>query len=139
MKKKYEETTGTPEYGYPKARHFPAVLRIGIPLLCFAFLIANCATGLKNETIGTLNLAGKADGVYRGEYKTWPLKAVVDVTLQDETIKAITLVKHTYGKGKKAEGIIEGVIKAQSLLVDTVSGATASSKTILLAIQRALR
>jgi uncharacterized protein with FMN-binding domain len=121
-------------------QRFPGFPPLGLLLLITSGLLtAGCATGLKNEEIGPLNPAGKADGVYRGTYKAWPLKAVVEVTLEDGTIKGITLIEHIYGRGKKAEGIIDSVVAHQSLLVDTISGATASSKTILLAIQNALR
>jgi uncharacterized protein with FMN-binding domain len=97
-----------------------------------------CATDLKNQELGRLNVAGKADGVYRGAYKTWPLAAEVDVTIKAGTIAGIDLVRHRYGRGKPAELILERVIEKQSLDVDTVSGATASSKTILIAIRNAL-
>jgi uncharacterized protein with FMN-binding domain len=101
-------------------------------------LVGGCATDLKNQELGKLDVSGKADGVYRGTYKTWPLAAAVDVTIKAGTIAGIDLVRHKYGRGKPAEGIIERVLEKQSLNVDTVSGATASSKTILIAIRNAL-
>jgi uncharacterized protein with FMN-binding domain len=49
------------------------------------------------------------------------------------------LVKHRNGRGAAAEAITGKVISAQSLKVDTISGATMSSKVILLAIESALK
>jgi uncharacterized protein with FMN-binding domain len=106
--------------------------------LSLIVLVAGCATDLKNQEPGRLNVSGKADGVYRGTYKTWPLAATVDVTIKSGTVASIDLVNHKYGRGKPAEVIIERVVEQQSLNVDVVSGATASSKTILIAIRNAL-
>lgn len=51
----------------------------------------------------------------------------------------IEILKHRNGKGKKAEVIIDDVIKEQSLLVDAVTGATISSRAIFKAIEDALK
>jgi uncharacterized protein with FMN-binding domain len=115
---------------------------LGMPGVMLALglvlLMGGCATDLKNQELGRLDVSGKADGVYRGTYKTWPLAAEVDVTIKAGSIAGIDLVKHKYGRGKPAEKILERVIEKQSLDVDTVSGATASSKTILIAIRNAI-
>jgi uncharacterized protein with FMN-binding domain len=106
--------------------------------LSLVLLAVSCASDLKNQELGQLNLTGKADGVYRGTYKTWPLAAEVEVTIEAGTITGIDLVRHSYGRGKPAEKILEKIIEKQSLNVDTISGATASSKTILVAIRNSL-
>jgi uncharacterized protein with FMN-binding domain len=111
----------------------------GATLALSVMLVAgSCASDLKRQELGPLEVSGKADGLYRGAYKTWPLAAEVDVTIEAGTIAGIDLVTHKYGRGKPAEAVIERVIAAQSLNVDAVSGATASSKTILIAIRNAL-
>jgi len=51
---------------------------------------------------------------------------------------SFTILEHDNGKGGKAEKIVDDVIKAQSLNVDVVSGATVSSKVILKAGEMAL-
>ena len=61
------------------------------------------------------------------------------VTVKNHAITDIDLLKHQNGQGKPAEVITERVLAAQSLKVDTVSGATMSSKVILLAIEDALK
>jgi uncharacterized protein with FMN-binding domain len=50
----------------------------------------------------------------------------------------IQLVKHRNGQGSWAEAMLTKVVDAQSLDVDTVTGATLSSKVILRAIAKAL-
>jgi uncharacterized protein with FMN-binding domain len=88
------------------------------------------------------DLTVKPDGVYRGGYNLsgMPVKAVVDVTVQDKRLSFIKIIEHKCSPiGKKAEKIIDRIIERQSLDVDVVSGATASSKTILKAVEKALQ
>jgi uncharacterized protein with FMN-binding domain len=83
----------------------------------------------------------KSDGVYRGNYDLagTPVTVTVDVTVQDQTITAITMVKHSCSPiGKKAEKITGTIIAEQSLAIDAVSGATGSSMAILKAVENAL-
>jgi uncharacterized protein with FMN-binding domain len=80
----------------------------------------------------------KDNGVYRGEYKINPVQVVVDVEIMNGNIKEIKIIKHICGLGKKAEIIIDQVVDSQSLQVDTITGATVSSKVILKAIENAL-
>lgn len=91
--------------------------------------------GIKVEDIDTSALP---DGVYAGSYSEFPVSAEVKVKLKGGAIEDITLVKHVSGKGQAAEAIPGMVIDAQSLDVDAISGATYSSKVILLAIKDAL-
>jgi uncharacterized protein with FMN-binding domain len=64
----------------------------------------------------------------------------LDVTVQHGNINSITLIRHIRSPiGKKAENIIQNIIEAQSLEIDVISGATASSKAILKAVEDALR
>ena len=49
--------------------------------------------------------------------------AEVAVTVKDHKIANIVLLSHKNGRGKPAEVIPEKVLKAQSLQVDTISGA----------------
>jgi uncharacterized protein with FMN-binding domain len=87
-------------------------------------------------------MTAKTDGVYRGNYSVsgTPVKVTLDVTVQHGNINSITLIRHIRSPiGKKAEKIIQNIIEAQSLDVDVISGATASSKAILKAVEDALQ
>ena len=66
------------------------------------------------------------------------IAAKVEVDIKDKKISNIKLLEHKNERGGKAEVIPERVVEAQSLKVDTISGATNSSKVILEAIQNAL-
>jgi len=105
-------------------------------------LIAACSTTYKSLTAVLPDLSLKANGVYRGEYdlKSTPVKVVLDVTVQNGQISNIKIVEHRRSPiGKKAENIIGSIIEQQSLDVDVISGATASSKSILKAVENALQ
>lgn len=78
------------------------------------------------------------DGLYEGEYDIVPVSVVVQVSIQDNRISNIAILKHENGLGGKAEKIVKDIIKKQSLEVDTISGATVSSKCILKAIEQAI-
>ncbi len=91
--------------------------------------------------VGTIyvDLSKVPDGVYAGSYDSGPVVVQVKVTVSNHAMTKIDLVKHRHGRGSAAEVITEKVIQAQSLKVDTISGATMSSKVILLAIEDALK
>ena len=78
------------------------------------------------------------NGTFSGQYDAYMVAAEVSVTVEDGRITEIILVKHKTDRGAVAERIIDDVIAMQSLEVDTITGATNSSKVILKAIQNAL-
>lgn len=94
---------------------------------------------LANAQIAPVQLEQLADGKYIGNFEQFPLVVKVEVTISQHKITAIDIVEHQNGKGGAAETITNDVIAAQSLDVDTVSGATYSSKAILKAIENALQ
>jgi uncharacterized protein with FMN-binding domain len=111
-----------------------------LSLLLFACLFTGCFdTDTDSLIIETVDLQKIKDGTYEGEYKNFPVIAVVSIKVKNHKITEIEIIKHREGKGEKAEAIIEDVIRAQSLDVDTISGATRSSKCILKAIENALQ
>jgi uncharacterized protein with FMN-binding domain len=89
--------------------------------------------------VPAIDLTAVDDGAYEGAYKALPISVEVLVTVREHRITEIDLIKHTNGQGEAAEAITGSVVEAQSLQVDAVSGATYSSKVILLAIGDALQ
>jgi uncharacterized protein with FMN-binding domain len=87
----------------------------------------------------TQNVRGAPDGIYTGSYEILPVKVVVRVNVEDGEIADIFILEHQNGLGGKAERIVKDVLERQSLNVDVVSGATASSKAILRAIENAIQ
>jgi len=99
------------------------------------------STSLKAIEASLPDMEGKPDGVYRGFYDLsgTPVKVTLDVTVQDQKITAVKIVKHVCSPiGKKAEKITATIIEQQSLGVDVVSGATGSSMAIMKAVENAL-
>ncbi len=93
---------------------------------------------LKTAEIKPVDLTLTEDGTYFGSYSVLPISVEVNVTVKDHAITDIELIKHTNGQGKPAETILETVLEEQTLQVNSVSGATYSSKVILMAIENAL-
>ena len=106
-------------------------------LLLFIYMLIGC-NDIDSITIKNVNLEKVKDGAYKGEYKNFPIKVVVNIKVKNHQITEIKITKHRTWEGEKAEVIIEDVIRAQSLEVDAISGATISSKCILKAIENAL-
>ncbi len=101
--------------------------------------ISNNFKKLNNEQFGTISLHDVKDGVYFGSFHCFPLSAEVNVTISSRQITKIDILKHENGKGESAEAVVDKVIDAQTLEVDAITGATYSSKVILLAVEDALK
>ena len=79
------------------------------------------------------------DGIYRGSSDGGLVKVEVEVEVKEHKIVNINLLKHECGTGKPAESMIDEMVKNNTYDVDCVSGATASSKTIRNAVNKALQ
>lgn len=90
--------------------------------------------------IVTPDLSKVADGEYEGYVDLTFVTAKVNVKMQEGKIDSIDLLEHKHGPSAKynASGIIQKVIDNQSLEVDSVTGATGSSKAIRKAVQLAI-
>jgi uncharacterized protein with FMN-binding domain len=100
--------------------------------------VLNYEEKVRNIQIDELELTDKADGKYIGDCDVGLVYAKVEVTVKDGVITDINLLEHKNGKGEAAETMPAQVLKAQSLKIDAVAGATSSSKVILKAIDNAL-
>ncbi len=100
--------------------------------------IKNYGEQINQIEINEIDLSNIKDGEYLGEYKTIAVSAKVRISVKDHKITTIEILQHINGQGKAGEAVIEKVINQQTLKVDTISGATASSKVILKAIENAL-
>lgn len=81
------------------------------------------------------------DGVYEGEGTGYGGTISVAVTIEDQTITSIEILSAS-GEDtaflNKALAVIDSILEAQSLDVDTISGATYSSRGIIAAVNNAL-
>lgn len=96
----------------------------------------------RNLPIGHVNFKQLHDGTYLGKYEGGMYKwraNKVQVTVSSNKVTDIKLIEHTE---KQPSGITDElfsrVIQSQSLQVDTISGATLTSKAYLKAIEEAL-
>lgn len=90
--------------------------------------------------IGDANLASVPDGTYRGSYDGGRFSNTVEVDVADHRITNIRLVKDiTFRMASIRQQLFDKVIAGQSLSVDAVSGATATTHAYLKAIENALR
>lgn len=79
-----------------------------------------------------------ADGTYVGECELGLVDVVAQVEVKNGRLQNIQLLKHQNGLGKDAEAIIDVMLKDNTLDVDTVGGATISSKAIRKACEAAV-
>ncbi len=92
----------------------------------------------EEKTSGNFNYP---DGIYNGTGAGFGGDILVTMVLQDKTIKAILVTDHSGEDDsfyEKAKTVADTIINKQSLLVDTVSGATYSSKGIIDAVANAM-
>jgi len=121
-------------------RFFKRLLVTVVAVAFVLFWVVALYGGTLNRTSGRLtlsplNLATVADGIYEGSAKILHVAPKLRVTVSTGRITAITVVSPIYGD---VSGLIARVIKAQSLDVDGISGATISTKAFLKAIDNAL-
>ena len=109
-------------------------------VLVLALSLAGCfASDIKNLVVSDVSPTSVKDGTYAGEQINSPITAKVEVVVADGAIAAIKVLDHVHGPGHGAQAIVDRVIAAQSLKVDSVSGASLSSKVMLKAIEIALK
>ena len=115
---------------------------IGIICVIIVGILISVTQSAKNTAnniiIQTADMFGIADGTYEGRYEVLPVKVAVRVTVANAKITDVVILEHENGFGGKAEFITDAVISEQTLDVDTISGASVSSKAILKAIEDAL-
>lgn len=124
------------------------LIALGIAILILAvgaFFLAQAVRSMEAELEARLDLRPRAldlslvpDNDYEGSYGKLPVYARVLVRVRGGEINAIELLEHRHGQGAAGEAVIRRILDEQSLLVDTVGGATYSAKTIVLAVEAAL-
>lgn len=82
-----------------------------------------------------VNFTNVPDGEYFGEYKISPVSVKVKSVIKDGEITEVEIIDHYNGLGEKGEAVTDSIIENQSLKVDTISGATASSMAIIKAVE----
>jgi uncharacterized protein with FMN-binding domain len=115
-------------------------LAIILIFICFAVYMNRGQNEVMNTKINNIEMDKVSDGVYTGEFKGYRWSNTVLVTVANHKITNITFAKGQQFRVKEVEDKLIGeVIDNQSLNVDTVTGATISSKAILKAIENAFK
>ncbi|MGB7054365.1 MAG: FMN-binding protein, partial [bacterium] len=95
---------------------------------------------VRKMVIGDVVLSDVKDGSFRGDFTYGDFTYEVEVTVHAQEIKQIRVLQNREESeyAKKAEGVVDKILKTQSLKVDIVTGATTTSKALLKAIENAL-
>lgn len=88
--------------------------------------------------VAPVDLARIDDGVYTGSFGEFLVSAEVEVTVENHRITCIDIVDQHCGPGYRALETMNRILAAQSPQVDIVTGATSSSRCIMIAVHSAL-
>ena len=103
------------------------------------FYLSRGTDSYESIHITDVNMNALSDGIYTGHYSEGRWKNTVEVTINNGQIKAIRPIQRVVFEKKEVSNIVfERVIKEQKISVDTISGATITSKAYLKSIENAL-
>lgn len=89
--------------------------------------------------VNPVDLSSVEDGTYSGSYKSGRFSNEVRVTVEDQRIKDIQVVKDMLvANPETTQGIIQKVIEKQNTTIDIVSSSTVTTKAYLKSIEDAL-
>ncbi|MBC7320863.1 FMN-binding protein [bacterium] len=116
---------------------------VGIPVLAIIVTFSIFLFYGKEETldlvITDIDLSKVSDGTYTGSYSKGRFSYKVKVVVKNNMIENVSIIdKPIISLEDIPKKIIGRVLERQSLNVDIVTGATATSKSILKAIENAL-
>lgn len=93
---------------------------------------------IAGQTVEHVDPATLEDGVYSGSFGDFLIEVSLKVTVSDGRMTDITVTEQQSGPGYEARETIDRILEAQSPAVDAVSGATGSSRCIMISVYRAL-
>ena len=122
----------------------PALVRTVVLVLTFAFLGMGILNTVSLHRYRTMEIAHVTpddlpEGLYHGEAADGSFTYRVEVAVEDGYISSIQTVKTRESLyARYAEGVFERVMNQQTPNVDTITGATTTSKVLLKAVEAAL-
>jgi len=124
-------------------RKFKIGLWVLLGLVVIAVVMASWAAvdpiKYRNLTVNDVKLAKLSDGVYEGSFNGGRFSNAVVVTVKDHKITEIKKTKPLSTPTNDIyKQIYDEVMRKQSVHIDTVSGASVTTKTALKAIENAL-
>ncbi len=112
---------------------------VAIAAIFFGVRFWRYSKRIESTTIEEVDISQVANGTYRGKTNFMLVSAEVEVAVQDGRITEFNIINHEHGPRYSGAPITARVLEEQSLQVDIITGATASSKAILKAAENALR
>jgi uncharacterized protein with FMN-binding domain len=119
-----------------------ALLIVGITL---AALVAIMAIGtfngmgyVRRMRVNPIDLSKIADGVYAGSFKKGRFAYSVEAAVKDGRIQAVKAADTKQATSAIIEQIFARIVQEQSVRVDTVSGASLTTKAVSKAVENAL-
>jgi uncharacterized protein with FMN-binding domain len=101
--------------------------------------VTNGLSRYRKMVVQSVDVTRVPDGTYTGNFDGGRWSNTVRVTVKDHKITDIKVIKDvTFNSPSKARELFRRVEAAQSLDVDTISGATVTSKAYLQSIANAL-
>jgi uncharacterized protein with FMN-binding domain len=91
----------------------------------------------RNLVVNDVRLENIPDGLYEGSFKGGRFTNSVEVTIKDHRITDIRKIGTSIPTEKIYKQIYDKVMEKQSLAIDTVSGASVTTRTALKAIENA--
>lgn len=88
--------------------------------------------------IDTIDMSQIKDGVYSAQFGKIPVSIDLQVVVKDHKIQKVKVLEQSSGPDHEALETIDRIIGAQQCKVDAITGATTSSKVIMVAVYRAL-
>jgi len=118
------------------------LLIVGIVLAALVGIMAIAAfpgmASVRKMTINPVDLSGIADGSYPGSFKAGRFSYSVEVTVKDHKIEAVKSTGAKQAQDAVVQKIFDRIREAQSVRVDTVSGASLTTKAVSKAVENAL-
>ncbi|MCK5130484.1 MAG: FMN-binding protein [Clostridiales bacterium] len=123
-----------------KKRKSLIILAIVVVVIISFFLLGSIGKKEMMELeIDSVDMTQVEDGIYAGSFSGFRWNDTVEVTVLDHKIVDIVSVEPISGGKETTVGIlVERIMENQSLQVDTVSKATATSNGFLKAVENAL-
>jgi len=90
------------------------------------------------ERIADVDISAVPDGTYSAKWGKFVVNADLNVVVKDGRIKRIKINKMDAGSGYEALGTVNRIIENQKVKVDAITGATTSSKVIMITTAKAL-
>jgi uncharacterized protein with FMN-binding domain len=114
---------------------------IVLVMVAFNFQIERIKSKVAAEctNMTDIDLSTIPDGTYNGKSGSIPVNVDLDVNVKDHHIVSVTMKKQSSGKGYEAKDMTQRIVNSQKLKVDVVTGATLSSRCIIVATYNALK